>query len=109
MACETITAWCDPDIEVQLDNGAVLEGAQEIVVTVKQGAVLIKKTGEDLTVDPEEGTITFTLEQEDTGRLNGSAPAEVKTNILTAWGKRLPTTVGVLGVESNSYEEVMGR
>lgn len=109
MACETITAWCDPDIEVQLDNGAVLEGAQEIVVTVKQGAVLIKKTGDDLTVDPEEGTITLTLEQEDTGRLNGSAPAEVKTNILTAWGKRLPTTVGVLGVEPNSYEEVMGR
>lgn len=103
----TIYAWTDPDILLEIDPPGFLANHGTIMVTVEQGDVLIEKTGDDLEVDVDAGTIFTTLTQEETGRLNDAAPVQVMANIINEAGKRIRTTRGLLDVEENDYEEVL--
>lgn len=72
---------CTTTLEFEIDDDTVdLDPATNVYVSIRQGVHNIVKTGESLTID--RNNVTVTLTQEESLRLRPDSPAEVQINWL---------------------------
>lgn len=79
----------------------------DVYVTIKQGSVVITKSGDDLEVTyaDEVSTIEVSLEQADTALFVAGKDASVQANWISSDGTRVATRIKPITIETNLLNE----
>lgn len=93
-----------PTFVLTLPNTVDLSLAQNVYFTLRQGSVLIEKTGEALTIDENE--VSVFLSQAETLQLS-VGQARLQLNWTYAGGERACTNIAHVAVSENLLKEVV--
>lgn len=85
----------------------VLDDYQKIIVSLKQGNILLEKTEEDLGIDPENDIVNIHLTQEETGKFRPNSQAQLQINILYESAERNVSYTVPINVWDNLHKAVI--
>ena len=90
----------------------VVEGvelnSEDIYVTLKQGALEMTKSGDDLDISVDEDTtIQFSLSQEESAEFKENLSVAVQVNWIASNGTRAATSIQNISVFKNLLDEVI--
>lgn len=97
--------WETADLVIKLKKAGVLVGADDIVVSIVQGAARLDLHKDEVSVDEAKDVIGVKFTQEQAG-LFEPARATVQVNILSD-GERTVSAQGQFSVLANLYREAM--
>lgn len=83
-----------------------LNDAENIYFTIRQGSLIITKSGEDVTII-NEYTIQVSFTQEETLQFRYNIPAEIQLNWIYANGARAATKIKTIQLSKNLIREVL--
>lgn len=94
------------NVPIILDKDGVLEGYEDVVVSIKQLETAINKTTGDLGIDTEANTINLSLSQEETAGLSAGT-AKLQVNIYYKNTERVASTIAEIAIDDNLYPQIM--
>lgn len=113
-----ITVWTTAEVEFSVtdESGQVPEGIfddlKDAIVTLKQGSTLMERHMNQLSIDPEQGTVTIHLAQDETAKFKGGTQAaprkiDVQLNLYYATDERDATYETQISVLRNLHARRM--
>lgn len=105
--------WETVDFPLQLSfkdssiEGKVLDEYDKIVVSLKQGNVLLEKTDDDLGIDTEEDILNLHLSQEETAMFKANKQVTLQVNIYYDDTERDTSFETFIDVYDNLHKELM--